>query len=121
MRKAVTFGGITAEPGTKKSGWAPVLDTDYRLPVTVINGVDNGKTILLTSSIHGCEYPSIEAVFRVAETLDPKEVSGAIVVINPVNVDGFLTRTPYLVPQDGKNLNLLEIQKERWGIKLLMY
>ena len=107
MRKTVTFGGITAEPGTKKSGWAPVLDTDYRLPVTVINGVDNGKTILLTSSINGCEYPSIEAVFRVAETLDPKEVSGAIVVINAVNVDGFLTRTPYLVPQDGKNLNRL--------------
>lgn len=107
MKQAITFGQITAEPGTRRSGWVPVLDTDYKLPVTVINGKEDGKTILLTSSIHGCEYPSIEAVFRVAETLDPEKVSGAIVVINPVNVDGFLTRTPYLVPQDGKNLNRL--------------
>lgn len=107
MKESITYGGITAAPGTKSCGWAPVLDTDYKLPVTVINGAKDGKTLLLTSSIHGCEYPSIEAVFRIAETIDPMEVSGQIVVINPVNVDGFLTRTPYLVPQDGKNLNRL--------------
>lgn len=107
MKSIITFGGITAEAGTKKSGWAPVLDTDYRLPVTVINGSKEGKTVLITSAIHGCEYPSIEAVFRVAETIDPMELSGQIVVINPVNVDGFITRTPYLIPQDGKNLNRL--------------
>lgn len=107
MKSAITFGGLTAAPGTKVSGWAPVLDTDYKLPVTVINGSGEGKTVLLTSSIHGCEYPSIEAVFRMAETLDPKEVQGQIVIINPVNVDAFLTRTPYIIPQDGKNLNRL--------------
>jgi len=107
MKQAITYGGLTAAPGTKISGWAPVLDTDYKLPVTVINGKEEGKTVLLTSSIHGCEYPSIEAVFRIAETIDPQEVKGQIIVINPVNVDAFLTRTPYIIPQDGKNLNRL--------------
>ena len=107
MKESITYGGITAAPGTKSTGWAPVLDTDYKLPVTVINGAKNGKTLLLTSSIHGCEYPSIEAVFRIAESIDPMEVSGQIVIINPVNVDAFLSRTPYIVPQDGKNLNRL--------------
>lgn len=107
MKNSITFGGITAAPGTKACGWAPVLDTDYKLPVTVINGSGEGKSVLVTSAIHGCEYPSIEAVFRLAENIDPKQVSGQIVIINPVNVDGFLTRTPYLVPQDGKNLNRL--------------
>lgn len=107
MKEAITFGGITAAAGTKASGWAPVLDTGHKLPVTVINGSGEGRSVLLTSAIHGCEYPSIEAVFRIAEQLEPKQLNGQLIVINPVNVDGFLTRTPYLVPQDGKNLNRL--------------
>lgn len=107
MKQSITFGGITAAPGTKACGWAPVLDTDYKLPVTVINGAKEGQSVLLTSAIHGCEYPSIEAVFRMAESIDPQEVSGQLIIINPVNVDGFLERTPYIIPQDGKNLNRL--------------
>ena len=107
MKQSITFGGLTAAPGTKISGWAPVLDTAYKLPVTVINGSREGKSVLLTSAIHGCEYPSIEAVFRLAETIAPQELAGQLIIINPVNVDGFLTRTPYIIPQDGKNLNRL--------------
>lgn len=107
MKQSITFGGITAAPSTKACGWAPVLDTDYKLPVTVINGAKEGQSVLLTSAIHGCEYPSIEAVFRMAESIDPQEVSGQLIIINPVNVDGFLERTPYIIPQDGKNLNRL--------------
>lgn len=107
MKASITFGGITAAPGTKASGWAPVLDSGYKLPLTVINGAREGKSVLLTSAIHGCEYPSIEAVFRIAENIDPQELCGQLIIINPVNVDGFLRRTPYIVPQDGKNLNRL--------------
>lgn len=107
MKDSITYGSLTAAPGTKVQGWFPVLDTDYKLPVTVINGMEEGKTVLLTSSIHGCEYPSIEAVFRIAEQIDPMQVVGQLIIINPVNVDGFLTRTPYILPQDGKNLNRL--------------
>lgn len=107
MKNSVTFGGITADPGTRSTGWCPVLDTEYQLPVTVINGANEGKTVLITSAIHGCEYPSIEAVFQLAESIDPEEISGQLVFINPVNVDGFLDRRPYIVPQDGKNLNRL--------------
>lgn len=105
MKQAVTFAGITAEPGERRQAMVQVLDTDYRLPVTVINGAEDGKTVLVTSAIHGCEYPSIEAVFRLAEQTDPQQVSGALVIINPVNVDAFLQRRPYIVIQDGKNLN----------------
>lgn len=107
MKKSITYGGLTAAPGEKICGWCSVLDTDYKLPVTVINGCKEGKSVLITSAIHGCEYPSIEAVFRLAETLDAKDVAGQIVIINPVNVDGFLERRPYIIPQDGKNLNRL--------------
>lgn len=107
MKESITFGGITAAAGTAASGWVEVLDTGYQLPVTVINGEKEGKTVLVTAAIHGCEYPSIEAAFRLAETTDPKELSGQLVIINPVNVDAFIERRPYIVVQDGKNLNRL--------------
>jgi len=108
LKKTINFGGIEAAPGTKNTGWTPVPGTDVRFPVTVINGVSEGRTVLITSAIHGCEYPSIEAVFELAEKiLDPDEVHGQIVIINPVNVDAFINRRPYIVPADGKNLNRL--------------
>ncbi len=107
MKETITFGGISAKPGSKASGWTPVPGTDARFPVTVINGQEEGKTVLITSAIHGCEYPSIEAVFELAEDLDPKEIHGQIVIINPVNVEAFINRRPYVVPADGKNLNRL--------------
>ncbi|MBQ9155744.1 MAG: succinylglutamate desuccinylase/aspartoacylase family protein [Eubacterium sp.] len=107
MKNTITFGGISAQPGHKGTGWTPVPGTDLALPVTVINGEKEGKTVLITSAIHGCEYPSIEAVFELAEGLDPKEISGQIVIVNPVNVEAFINRRPYIVPADGKNLNRL--------------
>ena len=45
MKESITFGGIIAAPGTKNAGWAPVLDTDTKLPVTVINGAGEGKKL----------------------------------------------------------------------------
>lgn len=107
MKESITFGGITVAAGEKKQGWAPVLNTDYKLPVTVINGAKEGKTLLITAGIHGCEYPSLEAGFELAEELDPAVLSGQVVIICPVNVDAFIDRTPYVLPQDGKNINRL--------------
>lgn len=107
LKNKMRYGKIEAAPGTKATGYFPVLDTGKFFPVTLINGVKEGKTVLLTSAIHGCEYPSIEAVFELAERLDPQLIQGQIIVINPVNIDGFLQRRPYIVPDDGKNLNRL--------------
>lgn len=106
-KQPITYGGLTAAPEQKVSGWVSVPGTDYKLPVTVINGSKAGKSVLITSAIHGCEYPSIEAVFRLAENIEPQDVAGQIIIINHVNVDGFLERRPYIIPQDGKNLNRL--------------
>lgn len=106
-KHSVTFGGITAAAGTRACGWYEIPNCGYRLPVTVINGTGEGRTVLITSAIHGCEYPSIEAVFELAETLDPEILSGQLVFINPVNVTAFLERRPYIIPEEGRNLNRL--------------
>lgn len=107
MKESIIFGGISVAAGEKKHGWVPVLDTDYQMPVTIINGAKEGKTLLITAGIHGCEYPSIEAGFELAEELDPAGLSGQVIIICPVNVNAFIDRTPYILPQDGKNINRL--------------
>lgn len=107
MKKSITFGGITVEPGNKKQGFAAVLDTEYSFPITVINGEKEGKTLLITSGIHGGEYPCIETTIELAQEIDAKEVAGQIVMIYPVNVSAYYERLSYIMPEDGKNINRL--------------
>ncbi len=105
MKKAITFGGITAEVGAKASGFA--TSGDVSLPVTVINGAGEGKTLLLTAGIHGGEYPAIETAMELARELDPGKLNGQVVVISPVNTEAFYKGRARVIPTDGKNLNRL--------------
>lgn len=109
MKNTITVAGLTADPGTKASGYVTVPGTDYRFPVTVINGAADGKTLLVSAGIHGCEYPGILAVTELAQELDPAQISGAVILVHAVNMSGFLLRQPFVVPADEgrKNLNRL--------------
>lgn len=97
---------LTAAPGQKVQGMTPVYDV-CRLPVTVINGVREGETLLITAGIHGGEYPCIEAATQLAKEIDPEKIKGQVIIINCVNMAGFYDRVSYITPLDGKNLNRL--------------
>ena len=105
MQGHFAFGGIRALPGEKVTGFFHVPGTSIAMPVTVINGVAPGPTLLVTAGIHGGEYPSIEAAMRFAAELVPTAVSGQVVVIPVVAPSAFLARQEYTLPDDGKNLN----------------
>ena len=105
MKEAIVFGGVRALPGEKRQGYAPVLDSGHVMPITVINGRKEGKTVLITSGVHGGEYPCIQTALELAAELDPGKVSGQIVLVHPVCVSSFMTRTSYYTPEDGKNIN----------------
>lgn len=107
MKTSVTIAGLTVLSGEKKSAYVTVPGTDYSFPITVINGAEDGKTILASAGIHGCEYPGIKAVAELASEISPEKVSGCILFIHAVNMSGYLLRQPYVVPadEDRKNLN----------------
>lgn len=105
MKQTIVYGGVTAEAGKKVSGYAPVLDTGVTMPITVINGVKEGPTVLITSGVHGGEYPCIETALQLAREIEPEKVSGQIVLVHPVNVSAFVARFSYYTPEDGKNIN----------------
>ena len=105
MKRIVRVGDLTATPGRKVTGFLKVNDTATCMPLTLVNGVAEGPTLLITAGIHGGEYPSIEATIRLASSVDPCEVSGQVILMPLVSPEAFHARTQYLLPADGKNVN----------------
>ncbi|MER8400245.1 N(2)-acetyl-L-2,4-diaminobutanoate deacetylase DoeB [Mesorhizobium sp. M1348] len=80
------------------SAWGSVM-----IPICVIrNG--NGPSALLTGGNHGDEYEGPLALYDLARTLEPKDVSGTVIIVPAMNYPAFRagTRTS---PIDKGNLN----------------
>ena len=72
-------------------------------PVLVVNGALPGPTLCMTAAVHGDELNGIEMVRRVMHDLEPLKVSGAVIGIPIVNVQGFRRGSRYL--PDRRDLN----------------
>jgi len=78
------------------------------VPVIDITGDAPGPRLSVISGVHGCEYASIAGVRRWASRLAghrERLLRGSVTVVPVVNVPAFWARTPFVVPEDGKNLN----------------
>ena len=101
----MTICGLEIKRGTKLRTMLPVPDTMTKIPLTVINGVEDGPTLLITAGIHGGEYPGIAAAIELGRDIEPEHVHGCLILLHPVNIQGFWARREFIVPEDGKNLN----------------
>jgi len=72
-------------------------------PVLVVNGEKPGPVLCLTAAIHGDELNGIEMVRRVMHDMVPGKLSGAIIGVPIVNVQGFRRGSRYL--PDRRDLN----------------
>ena len=72
-------------------------------PVLVVNGKKPGPTICLTAAVHGDELNGIEMVRRVLHDIEPRKLSGAVIGVPIVNVQGFRRGSRYL--PDRRDLN----------------
>jgi uncharacterized protein len=78
------------------------------VPVIEVSSDTPGPRLSVISGVHGCEYASIAGVRRWVSGLaeDPERLlRGSVTVVPVVNVPAFWARTPFVVPEDGKNLN----------------
>ena len=98
-----TLAGHTTAPGSKDSFVVETAGT--AVPITVINGLEAGPVLTLTAGVHGDEFPSIFALQRLREQLDPARLSGTVVLVHLANLAGFHGRRIALNPRDEKNLN----------------
>lgn len=96
--KGVQHGHLRLPYSRDDSAWGSVM-----IPICIIANGD-GPTALLTGGNHGDEYEGPAALFELAHTLDPGEVSGRIIIVPALNYPAFRagTRTS---PIDRGNLN----------------
>ncbi len=104
-----TVGTVTAPPGTVASGELTVAprggDPGTVIPFSIINGAKPGPVLALVAGTHGYEYPPVLALQRLRTSIDPKSLSGTIIMVHVLNMPSFLGRTVYYSPIDRKNLN----------------
>ena len=72
-------------------------------PVLAINGALPGPSLCLTAAVHGDELNGVEMVRRVMHDVNPDKLSGAIIGVPIVNVQGFRRGSRYL--PDRRDLN----------------
>ena len=126
MKNSIIFAGVRAAFCSKVSKIIEIPELDgYKLPVTIINGYDDGMKFLVTASIHGFEYPGIESAAELCRELEPEDMSGAMIIIPVINSSGFYGRLPYICGDDEerKNLNKLAPGNKNgtFGERLIAY
>ena len=115
-QQAFTIGSITAAPGSVASGTLQVParpgDDGTTVPISILNGTRPGPVLALTAGVHGQEYAPVLALQRLLKTVDPKSLSGTLILVHVANMPSYLGRTIYYSPADGKNLNRVFPGKE---------
>ena len=87
-----------------------IVFSDSRLshlehPAFEARGERGGPHVALIAGVHGCEYSSTAAVIRFMNELETSELSGSVTAVPVVSMQSFERRSPFVVPEDGKNLN----------------
>ncbi len=99
--------GDEVQPGTAtRLSWSATElfeGVPVSTPVLAVNGALPGPTLCLTAAVHGDELNGIEIVRRVLHEIDPGKLSGAVIGVPIVNVQGFRRGSRYL--PDRRDLN----------------
>src|SRR5258707_5585218 len=77
----------------------------YNVPVIDVAGPGQGPKLTVIAGVHGCEYASMAAVRQWSAGLSGLDLRGSVRAVPVLNLPAFLARSPFVVPEDGKNLN----------------
>jgi predicted deacylase len=107
IARALTILGAEIHPGSyQRLSWSATElfeGVPVSTPVLVVNGKLAGPTLCLTAAVHGDELNGIEMVRRVMHNLNPEKLSGAVIGVPIVNLQGFWRGSRYL--PDRRDLN----------------
>ncbi|MCB0413196.1 MAG: succinylglutamate desuccinylase/aspartoacylase family protein [Bdellovibrionales bacterium] len=79
------------------------LGVPWRVPLIIIRGENKGPTLGITAALHGNELNGISTIFKLIEKIDPKKLSGNLVLVPISNVPGYLLNQRYFI--DNVDLN----------------
>ncbi|MEF8882132.1 MAG: succinylglutamate desuccinylase/aspartoacylase family protein [Halapricum sp.] len=88
-----SLGTANAAPGEIDTGRLWVGETrdgtDVGLPVAVVNGTEEGKTLYVQAASDGDELNGVGVLKRFVPQLDPEVISGTILIVGVVNYHAF--------------------------------
>lgn len=103
----ITIAGEEIYPCQVKQIQIPVAklptQTMMSLPVTVINGKEEGAKLWISAAIHGDEINGVEIIRQVLDMINAHRLRGTIIAVPIVNVFGFIEQSRYL--PDRRDLN----------------
>jgi len=103
-RKPFQLLGQNVKSGSiERLSWAPFSGITEATPVIVVGGVRPGPTLCLTAAVHGDELNGIQIVQRIIRSLEPDKLSGNVIGVPIVNLQGFRRKSRYL--SDRQDLN----------------
>jgi predicted deacylase len=103
-KKPFRLLGQNVKPGSiERLSWAPYSGITEATPVIVVRGVRPGPTLCLTAAVHGSEINGIRIVQRIIHSLEPDKLSGNVIAVPIVNLQGFRRKSRYL--SDRRDLN----------------
>ena len=107
IANTLTILGEEIHPNSyQRLSWAATelfVGVPVSTPVLVVNGKLAGPTLCLTAAVHGDELNGIEMVRRVMHQLNPDKLSGVVIGVPIVNLQGFRRGSRYL--PDRRDLN----------------
>jgi uncharacterized protein len=83
----------------------------WYVSVTVAKGAKPGKRVILVSGVHGDEMSSVHTVQTVMNKLNPREMSGTVMVVADVSrpaMEGMQRRWP----NQGRGIDLIDMNRE---------
>ncbi len=106
-RPRFEIAGVKISSGYRKTVEIPLMKlptgSSLSLPITVLNGVEDGPVVFLSAAIHGDELNGVEIVHQLLGSISAKALKGTIIAVPVVNVLGFVNESRYL--PDGRDLN----------------
>lgn len=78
---------------------------ELEVPALDFTGAADGPLLTVVAGVHGCEYASIAALRIWARRLAARDLRGRVLAVPVLNLPAFRARSPFVVPEDGKNLN----------------
>ena len=99
--------GAEVSPGQLvRSTWAAgeaLHGAQIPTPVLIAHGTKPGPVLCVTAAVHGDELNGIEAVRRLMYSIKPEKLSGTVIGVPIVNLQGFQRHSRYL--SDRRDLN----------------
>ena len=82
----------------------PVELAGFEVPVVEVTGSE-GPRLTVIAGVHGCEYASMAGVRQWVNSLADRDLRGTVVAVPVLNLAAFWARSPFVIPEDDKNLN----------------